>query len=248
MPRPTYNTSGANGATSTGVTTTVTVGAGNNRCAYILVFNRDAGVGDVTSISCTGGTPTQIGSTQTVGNGKARVYRFLNPAVGSFSATPTISGSREHRVIILVLNDVNQITPDGTVSQVEAGSNAGLSRTVNITDSQILLAFAMCEDGASQPTPPSFTAAGTAVQTLYEDGKEPVSSRYFSVVSLTPTTGTPVTAAFTYAGGADSSATFAFSVNYGASETGPRISMQQTGVRIIVGPNSFNGSRITITR
>jgi hypothetical protein len=248
MPRPTYNTSGANGATSTGVTTTVTVGAGNNRCAYILVFNRDAGVGDVTSISCTGGTPTQIGVTETIGNGKGRIYRFLNPSVGSFSVTPTLSGTREHRVIVFVLNDVNQTTPDGTVSQVTAGGNTGLTRTVNVTDNQILLAFAMCEDGESQPTPPSFTPTGTAVQTTYEDGTEPVSSRYFSVASLTPTTGTPVTVSFAYAGGADSSAAFAFAVNYGASENGPRVSMQQTGVRIIVGPNSSNGSRITITR
>ncbi len=226
MPRPTINVSGDAGGTGTGTAVTVTVGAGSNRVAYYFINNRDAGAGDVTGVSCTGGSMTQIGSTGTTANGKMRVFRYVNPGTGSFTVTPTISAAREHHGLLIVLNDVDQVTPNGTVS---------IATTTNVTDNQILLTF-RGDEASATPAVPVYTPNGTATQTEYGDVR---TSRVYVVGSLTPTTGTPVTGSFSFGGSTDGSQTYVMAVN--VAVTAPTINTQPTAQTVVLaGPASNN--------
>lgn len=225
MARPTYNISGTAMGASTGEAVTVTVGAGSNRCAYYFILNRDAGGGDVTGVSCTGGSMAQIGTTIADGNAKWRAYRYVEPGTGSFTVTPTISGTRAHIGILMVLNGVDQTTPEGTLTQA-----AAKTATVNISDDQLLLTFHGTEN-SGLPAPPIFTPSGTATQTEYHDvGLDAYG--YYGVSSLTPTTATPATGAFTSTGG-DSLGIFAIPVNgvTGGGSTQPPRSYYTTRLR-----------------
>ena len=202
MSRPIYNTHNVVALQTTGEPVNVTIGEGDNRVAYFCLYHRTVGV--TASIAASSGEVVQIAS-YAAANRITTAYRVINPPTGAFSITPTLNGSREHVSMLIVLHNVDQITPNEVVI-----SGSGFDFTTNVTDDQSLLAFATKEQLTGGPTAPSFTPTGTPIQTEYIDAQ---AIRYYAAASITEATGTDVTASWINDGGAGGGAHVGIVVN-----------------------------------
>lgn len=221
----------SSGQQATGTTLTVahTVTTNSNRGLWVETVNRNAGVGTITGVTYAGSAMTQLGTTLVASNGDIKIWFLLAPATGTNNIVATCSADRAMCLGGISCYDLDQTTPNGTVSQ-----GAGLSRTVTITDTQLLLSFAGLEGSG---TAPLFTSTGTAQTERFDTG---VAAGIYFVTGASQTGNGSTVASFTFGGTNDGDGTYAVPINVAAS--GNTGSSAGTSLNTATGASSASGS------
>ena len=222
----------SSGEQASGTTLTVahTVTTNSNRGLWVATVNRNAGVGTITGVTYAGSAMTQLGTTIAVANGDVKLWFLLAPATGTNNIVATCSADRAMTLGGMSFYDLDQATPNGTVSQ-----GAGLSRTVTITDTQLLLSFAGLEGGG---TAPLFTSTGTAQTERFDTG---VAAGIYFVTGASQTGNGSITASFTFGGSNDGDGTYAVPINVVAA-AGNAGSSAGTSTNTATGASSASGA------
>ena len=156
MATPVFDAVSSGGSASTVLLTiSHTCTTNGNRALWVWTYARDLGAGDVTGVTYNAVAMTQIGTTQTDDNNDLKCWELVAPATGANDIVIVISGLRPIAACAQSYYDVDQATPSGSVNQ-----GAELSRTVTISDTQLLLMGIGIED-STEPSPPQFSATGT---------------------------------------------------------------------------------------
>ncbi len=124
-----------NAASSSTLTTSVTVPSGSNLCVTVITYNSSGST--VTGITFNGNAMTSVAGSAGAASGVA-VYRFVAPSAGTFNVVTTYSASSANRLnYIIVTDNTDQTNPVRATTDADPDDVVLIANKRIISDNQI---------------------------------------------------------------------------------------------------------------